>query len=192
MLSNEVNPTRSGRTLVSGTALLLASAITLGACAGGGDKGAGGGAPAASSTPAAGAPAAGAPAAAPAATANALPITGKTWDVKMISDAKGYRYDPANLTIKVGDGVRFINMDVSPHNVAFNTVPDASKAQLDANMPGQTAAGPAAKLGELSGPLVVAHNDSYTVSFAGVTPGAYDYICVPHQAENMKGVITVQ
>jgi plastocyanin len=188
MWSNGGKMARSGSTRLDGAVILAASAIVLGACAGGGDKSAAGGStPAASTTPAAAAPAA-----APAATATALPITGKTYDVKMISDAKGYRYDPAALTVKVGDGVRFINEDVSPHNVAFNTVPDATKAQLDANMPGQTAAGPAAKLGELSGPLVVAHNDSYTISFAGVTPGTYDYICVPHQAENMKGTITVQ
>jgi len=165
-------------------AVLVASVVMVSACTGGG--GASGGAPA--DTTKAAAPAAGAP----AATATALPITGKTWDVKMISDGKGYRFDPADLTIKVGDGVRFINLDVSPHNIAFNTVPDASKAQLDANMPAQTANGPAAKLGELSGPLVVAKNDSYTISFAGVTPGSYPYICVPHQAEHMVGTITVQ
>jgi len=180
--------TGGARTYFHG-AVLIASVVMVSACTGGG--GASGGAPA--DTTKAAAPAAGAPAAgAPAATATALPITGKTWDVKMISDAKGYRFDPADLTIKVGDGVRFINLDVSPHNIAFNTVPDASKAQLDANMPAQTANGPAAKLGELSGPLVVAKNDSYTISFAGVTPGSYPYICVPHQAEHMVGTITVQ
>ena len=110
----------------------------------------------------------------------------------MINDDKGYRFDPANLTIKVGDGIKFVNAAGGPHNVAFNTVPDASKGQLDANMPAQTGAGPAAKLGELSGPLVVAPNDTYTVSFAGVTPGTYEFNCTPHLAMNMKGQVTVQ
>ena len=31
-----------------------------------------------------------------------------------------------------------------------------------------------------------------SVSFAGVKPGKYDYICQPHLANNMKGSITVQ
>src|SRR5438093_6004465 len=63
--------------------------------------------------PPAGAPAAGSSAAAPAAgaaaagTATAQPATGKTWEVKMLGDASGYKYDPANLTIKEGDAVKF-------------------------------------------------------------------------------------
>jgi len=181
--------------------VLAATAAMLGAC-GGGDKQATGGPPpdsgAAAST---GTPAAttGASAAAPAgasataaSTAAPLPITGKTYEVKMVGDEKGYRFEPASLTIKVGDGVKFVNVAGGPHNVAFNTVPDASKAQLDANMPAQTGAGPAQKLGELSGPLLVAPNDTYTVSFAGVKPGQYDVNCTPHLALNMKGQITVQ
>jgi len=103
--------------------VLTAGVIALGACAGGGDKNA-------SSTPdttaaaAAPAPAAGAAAPTTAATAGTpAPITGKTWDVKMIGDQKGYRFEPATLTIKVGDGVKFTNVTGGPHNVAFNTLP---------------------------------------------------------------------
>jgi plastocyanin len=39
------------------------------------------------------------------ATGAAQAITGKTWDVKMLGDAGGYRFDPPSLTIKRGDGV---------------------------------------------------------------------------------------
>jgi plastocyanin len=171
-------------------AVLVVSAAIVAACAGGGDKSASGGA-AADTTKAAAAPAAAA-SAAPAAAMAALPITGKTYEVKMVGDEKGYRFEPASLTIKVGDGVKFVNVIGGPHNVAFNTVPDASKGQLDANMPSQTGSGPGAKMGDLSGPLLVAPNDTYTVSFAGVTPGTYDVNCTPHLANNMKGTITVQ
>lgn len=181
--------------------VLAASAIALAACAGGGDKNAnsaqadtsmGAAAPAAAPATPAAEPAA-APAGAAAATAGTpAPITGKTIEVKMIGDAKGYRFEPVNFTVKVGDGVKFINVIGGPHNVAFNTVPPDSKAQLDANMPAQTGAGPGAKLGELSGPLLITPNDTYTVSFAGVKPGKYDYNCTPHLALGMKGEITVQ
>jgi plastocyanin len=176
-------------------AALVASAAILGACGGGGDKAATSGAAADNSAGAATTPAAGATAAAAspgASTATPLPITGKTYEVKMVGDEKGYRFEPAALTIKVGDGIKFVNISGGPHNLAFNTVPDASKAQLDANMPAQTGAGPGAKLGELSGPLLTAPNDTYTVSFAGVKPGAYDFNCTPHLALNMKGQVTVQ
>jgi len=59
-------------------------------------------------------------------------------------------------------------------------------------MPAQTGAGPSAKIGDLSSPLLTAPNDTYTVSFAGVKPGKYDFNCTPHLALGMKGTITVQ
>ena len=172
--------------------VLVASAVVLAGCSsgsGGSDKTASSGETTPAPAPAATAGAATTPA---AGTATPLPITGKTWEVKMINDQTGYRFEPATLTIKVGDGVKFVNAAGGPHNVAFNTLPDASKGQLDANMPSQTSAGPAAKIGELSGPLMVNIGDAYTVSFAGVKPGTYEMNCTPHLAMNMRGTITVQ
>lgn len=188
---------RNGLALAVGAA---ASVTFLVAC-GGGDKGASG---AADTTKTASAPpvntnTAPPPSGAPATPATptsgggtAKPITGKTWDVKMIGDEKGYRFESASLTIKVGDGVKWTNVTGGPHNVAFSSEPPASKSQLDANMPAQSAGGTGPKSGELSSPLLVTPNDTYTISFAGVAPGKYDYFCTPHQALGMKGEITVQ
>ena len=124
---------------------------------------------------------------APAAGAvAAAPITGTTHEVKMYGDAKGYRFEPASITIKSGDGVKYVLVDGGPHNVAFQNITDATvKAQLDANMPGQ-------HMGEVSSPMVMQPNEAYTVSFGNIPAGKYDYICVPHAAMNMKGTITVQ
>ena len=114
------------------------------------------------------------------------PITGTTHEVKMYGDAKGYRFEPAAVTVKVGDGIKFINVSGGPHNVAFDeaAIPAGAKAQLSANMPDQMA--------DLSGKLLTAANDSYTVSFAGVKPGVYNGHCTPHLAMGMKEVVTVQ
>ena len=129
------------------------------------------------------------PAATPGAAAGAAaaaPATGKTVEVKMIGDASGYKFDPANVTIKSGDQVKWVMVSGGPHNVAFQNVTDpAVAAQLDANMPGQ-------KMGPLSGPMVMQPNEAYTVSFAKIPAGKYDYICTPHAAMNMKGTVTVQ
>ena len=170
---------------------LLAGTALLGAC--GGEKAAtdtaAANAAAASATtpaaaPAATTPAAGAPAAAGAVAA--APATGATHEVKMIGDQTGYKFEPANLTVKQGDAVKFVMVSGGPHNIAFTGVTDAAaKAQLDANMSG-------AKMGELSGPMVMAPNEAYVVSFAKVPAGAYSFTCTPHAAMNMKGVITVQ
>ena len=115
------------------------------------------------------------------------PITGKTHEVKMVGDAKGYRFDPANFTVKQGDGVKFVVVGGGPHNVAFDpaTIPADLKAQLDANMGTD-------KMGELSSNMKMNPGESVTVSFGNIKPGQYPFHCVPHLALNMKGVITVQ
>jgi plastocyanin len=162
---------------------LLASAAVVGACGGGEKKAAdttSAPAPAAAATPAATTPAPGAGAVAKVAA------TGATHEVKLIGDDKGYRFDPADITIKSGDAVKFIMVSGGPHNVAFDpaAVPADSKAQLDANMDN--------KISELSSPMLMNANEEYTISFGGVKPGKYDFHCTPHLAMGMKGSITVQ
>lgn len=168
---------------------LVASAVVLTACAGGDKSNAADtvgvatdtstvAPPAATTTPAA---------TAPTAAGTMAPITGKTHEVKMIGDAKGYRFDPANITVKAGDGIKFEVVSGGPHNVAFDpaTVPADAKAQLDANMGTE-------KLGELSSALKTNPGEAVTISFANIKPGTYPYHCTPHLALGMKGVITVQ
>jgi plastocyanin len=143
------------------------------------------GAPAASNAPAAGSPAS--PSAAPSTTpAAAAPATGATHDVQMIGDASGYRFNPASITIKRGDAVRWTNTSGGPHNVTFwtDSIPAAAQGPLSANMPGTTA--------PLTGPLLLTPNQTYTVSFANVPAGTYKYYCTPHLALGMKAVIQVQ
>lgn len=115
------------------------------------------------------------------------PITGAIKTVNMIGDAKGYRYEPSNFTIKQGDGVKFVVVSMGPHNIAFDpaTIPPDVKAQLDANMGTD-------KMGELSSNMKMNPGESVTISFGNIKPGQYPYHCIPHLALNMKGVITVQ
>lgn len=134
-----------------------------------------------------------APAAAPAATATPaagsatyMAPTGKTWEVKMLGDAQGYRFEPKDLTIKAGDAVKFVMVSGGPHDVTFwaDSIPTAAVAQLTANMQNSTA--------PLTAPMTINPNDSYTVSFAGVPAGLYKYYCTPHLAMGMVAMITVQ
>lgn len=162
---------------------LLASVAAVAAC-GGGEKTATDTTAAAGATTAA-APATGATtAAAPAAAA--APITGKTVEVKMVGDDKGYRFEPADITVKQGDGIKFIMVTGGPHNVAFDPaeIPANVKGALSANMPNQ--------ISELQGPMLMNANETYTVSFANVPAGKYNFHCTPHLAMGMKGTITVQ
>ena len=153
---------------------LVASAIVLGAC-GGGEK-----APATDAATPAAAPAV-------AATSTAAPITGTTHEVKMYGDDKGYRFEPKDITIKAGDGLKFVFINGGPHNVAFNAadIPADVKPQLDANFG-------ADKAGELMSKMLMLPNEAVTISFANIKAGTYPFHCTPHLAMNMKGTVTVQ
>jgi plastocyanin len=121
---------------------------------------------------------------------SALPLRGEreaaTIVVRMVGDAKGYRFEPASITARVGDVVRFVNVSGGPHNVAFwaDRIPAGAEARLQKNM-GQT-------IGPLSGAMIIEPNEVYTVSLAGLRAGTYNYYCVPHQAMNMTGRIKVR
>lgn len=114
------------------------------------------------------------------------PITGKTWDVKMLGDAGGYRFDPAAIAIRRGDGVRWTVTSGVPHNVSFwaDSIPAGSEAVLRANMTQASA--------PLVGPLLMNPSQTYTISFGSAPAGTYHYYCTPHLALGMKGTISVQ
>lgn len=129
-----------------------------------------------------------APAAEPAAgTATLAPATGQTHEIKMLGDDKGYRFEPANITIKQGDAVKFTFVSGGPHNVAFSadSLPAGSRAQLDANMGDQ-------RLAELMSNMYQQPGEGLTISFANLPAGRYPFNCTPHIAMNMFGSITVQ
>jgi plastocyanin len=138
--------------------------------------------------PAAAAPEAAAPA--PAAEAPAMAAapapTGATIDVSMELVGSTYKYDPATITAKAGDVIKFHNKSGGPHNVAFDGagIPSGSAAAVDAALG-------ANKMGPLTGALLVEPNAVFTFSTAGLPAGTYNFHCTPHQALGMKGVLTV-
>jgi plastocyanin len=159
-----------------GFAAVTGAALVFAAC-GGGDKAA---------ETAADSPATEAPAAAEApAMGEMQAATGTIHEVKMHGDGQGYRFEPADITVKQGDGIKFVFVSGGPHNVAFDpaTLSAEAKAAIGANMPEQA--------GELSGKMLLAEGETYTISFAGVPAGTYNYNCTPHIAMGMKGTITV-
>lgn len=172
---------------------LLASAFVLGACAGGNnntastDTTATAATPAASSTDTGTAAAAAGSSSTAGATGTAAPATGKTVVVNMtMTDPSHPRFDPASVTVKQGDAIKWVLKSGAPHNIAFDSAkaPANVKAQLSANMPNQ--------MQPLMGPLMMNPGDSYTVSFAKIPPGKYYYYCLPHGALGMNGTVTVQ
>jgi plastocyanin len=121
-----------------------------------------------------------------AANGEAAAITGTTHVVRMVGDGQSYRFEPRNLTIQAGDGVRWEMVSGGPHNVKFLTdrIPGGAEAQLRANMPNQ--------MSPFSSPFFMNAGETYTVSFANLPAGEYHYECTPHVQMDMFGTITVQ
>jgi plastocyanin len=158
-------------------AIALSSALLASACGGNSREGA--------AVPDVGGTSAPAPSS-PSSTTPTPSASGRVVDVQMLGDASGYRFQPATITIKPGDTVRWTNVSGGPHNVTFwtDSIPAGAVSPLQAGMPQQTA--------QLSGPLLTAPNATYTVSFAGVPAGTYKYYCTPHLALGMKATIIIQ
>jgi plastocyanin len=122
---------------------------------------------------------------APTGAMTAAPVTGTTHVVNMVGDAAGYRYEPANITAKAGDAIKFVMVSGAPHNVAFDpaTVPAGSKDQLWANMPNAI---------DGSSQFLMNPNEDWTLSLGNLPPDKYPFFCTPHLAMNMRGEITIQ
>jgi amicyanin len=105
-------------------------------------------------------PGAAAPAAAAPAAASGSSSTASTASVDMM----GYKFSPANLTIKVGDTVTWTNHDSAPHNVVISDGPVKFTS-------------PTLNTGE-----------TYTYTFT--VAGTYDYYCSIHP--DMQASITVE
>lgn len=96
------------------------------------------------------------------------------------------RFDPAITTARAGDTVRFINGSGGPHNVQFfaDSIPDPARDLLDRAMPG-------AKIGWLTSQLFLDPDEVYDIVVPAVVPGRYPFVCLPHYAGHMTGVIVV-
>ena len=131
------------------------------ACGGGDDKGGQGGEQGGAGTAA--------PAPAPAAA------QGQVHEVRMVSEGTvSGVFEPANITVKKGDVIRFTTDGTAPHNVSFPPAENAGAANLPAAPQYLTTAGQTVEV-----PITM-------------DPGTYNYQCDPHAPMGMKGTITVQ
>lgn len=115
----------------------------------------------------------------------AAQITGAIIEVRMIGDAKGYRFEPQHITAKTGDGVKFVVVSGGPHEIAFDlaAVPAESRNQLQMNMP-NSASG--------RSPLLTGVQEAWTLSLGALTPGTYPFVSTPRIPHGMKGEIEIR
>ena len=125
----------------------------------------------------------------PAAPAAAPTAGGTTHEVKMLLDGTTYKYDPAKLTIKSGDIIKFTVVSGGAHNVQF--YPDSIPANVPAAIKALAVA-PPEKGGGISSESMKTEGESFELSFAGAPAGSYKFFCAPHHALGMVGEVTVQ
>jgi plastocyanin len=130
------------------------------------------------------------PSAAVQAAATALgERTGVVHEVHMVGSVEvGFRFEPSDLTIKIGDTVRWVNRSGFPHNVAFyaDRIPRGAVVVIEAVMPAD------GKLGPMNGRLVRDAGDAFEMDFVGAPPGTYHFYSVPQEAMGMLGTLTVE
>jgi len=106
--------------------------------------------------------------------------------VRMVMVGDAPRFQPATVTVRPGDQVRFVVASGAPHNVSFDA------AKLPADVRRALAAGMPEQIQPLSGKLLLEEGESYTLSVNGVRPGRYEFFCLPHVGMAMKGTLVVR
>jgi plastocyanin len=104
----------------------------------------------------------------------------------MIGDEKGFRFEPAQLTVAPGDRINFVMVSGGPHNVQFEAdkIGDAGERALRAVMRDTIA--------DLTSQMYMNEGETYTLTMTNVPAGSYPYVCTPHAAMGMRGTITVR
>ena len=103
------------------------------------------------------------------------PASAETFTVKMGSDKGMLIYEPATVTIKAGDTVKFVNNKLPPHNAVF----DSSVGEIAKTLSHKK--------------LVFSPGESYETTFpADTAAGTYPFYCEPHRGAGMNGKIIVQ
>lgn len=94
-------------------------------------------------------------------------------DVK-IRAVQGNDFDPATVTAKIGDVVRFTTADTRTHALSIEPPSEAARAAM-------------AAAGQLRSPPLVAPGTAWVVSLEGLPAGAYTVSCISH-----AGTATIQ
>jgi len=105
------------------------------------------------------------------------PAPSKTIIVKMVEKSlTEFAFEPANITARRGDVIRFVQTSTSPHNVEFTNTPDGTELN-----------------GSGMGPYLTQIDETYDVVIDGrFVPGEHTFVCTPHEFMGMVGMITVE
>lgn len=95
--------------------------------------------------------------------------------VRVGQEGVRYRFAPAELTIRQGDILRFVQTGRQPETIVWDAAPGA--------VPG---------LEQAQSPVLVDPGDVWEVNFGEVPPGRYGFYSLPHRSFGMEGAVIVR
>jgi len=115
-------------------------------------------------------------------------VEGVPEDADHVVDMQAVAFEPAALTVSVGDTVAFAHRDGEAHNVVAreDEIPDDADYWASGDFDSESAASE----GWENGQGAVQSGQSFTHTFE--TAGEHPYYCVPHEMAGMEGTITVE
>ncbi|RXK48529.1 DUF5059 domain-containing protein [Halorientalis pallida] len=115
-------------------------------------------------------------------------VEGVPDDAAHVVDMQAVAFEPAELTVKVGDTVAWAHRAGEAHNVVAygNEIPEDAEYWASGGFESQSAA----ETGWENGKGAVQSGQAYTHTFE--TTGIHEYYCVPHEMAGMKGKIVVE
>jgi plastocyanin len=98
----------------------------------------------------------------------------------------GRRFDPMTITVKVGDTVTWVNVTDETHTVTAkeSSIPEGADYFASGGYSSEEEARDDLTKGLLE------QGDEYKVKFD--VPGTYEYFCIPHEADGMRGTVVVE
>ena len=103
-----------------------------------------------------------------------------------VAMSDGRRFDPATITVTAGETVGFSNDSAQAHSVTAyeGRIPEGAEYFASGGSPREHEARDGVTAGLLRG------GEDFSVQLD--EPGEYDYFCIPHEEQGMKGTIIVE
>ena len=102
----------------------------------------------------------------------------------VVVQLEGNSFRPAEIHVRAGDSLRFVNGNGGPHNVRFvdDSISAPAKALITKAMGGE-------KIGPMSSPLLLDPGELYAFVVPALSPGKYPLYCLPHVAQMRASLI---
>ena len=96
-----------------------------------------------------------------------------------------FRFVPAQVTARPGDVLLFRTVSGTPHSIVFEAAGLSGPAHEALN------GAMSRRAGDLSSPLLAPNGAEYRVVVPVLSPGRYQFFCLPHRAYDMRGTLRI-